>query len=95
MKEIEELAYGGQVKDGSWGLGLGERAREVLIDAVCWSLVPLYRLTGPVAFFILPGFLVWSMVKVIVSVIVRVSAIYIARGWAFGSWVHFGACPSS
>ncbi len=54
-----------------------------------WSLVPLYRLTGPVAVFILLGLLVWSIVKVIVSVIVRACTIYRARGmglWLLGAF---------
>jgi hypothetical protein len=38
---------------------------------VGWSLAPLYRLTGPVAIFISIGLLLWSIVKVVMSVIVR------------------------
>jgi hypothetical protein len=88
LTETEELAYGGQGEDCSWGLGPGERAREALIDAVGWSLVPLYHLTGPIAIFILLGLLAWSVIKVIVSVIVRACTIYRARGmglWLLGS----------
>ncbi len=54
-----------------------------------WSLVPLYRLTGPVTVFILIGFLFWSIVKVIVSVVVRACTIYRARGmglWLLGAF---------
>ncbi len=47
--------------------------------------MPLYRLTGPVAVFILIGLLVWSMIKVVISVIVRVCTIYRARG--MGLWL--------
>jgi hypothetical protein len=47
LAETAELAYGGRSKHGSWGLRLCERVREALIDAVGWSLVPLYRLMGP------------------------------------------------
>jgi hypothetical protein len=89
LTETAGLAYRGKGEDGSWGLGLGERAREALIDAVGWSLVPLNCLTGPVACFILLGLLVWSMVKVIVSVIVCACTIYIARGtglWLLGAF---------
>jgi hypothetical protein len=89
LTKTAELAYGGRGEDGSWGLGLGERAREALIDTVGWSLVPLYRLTGPVTVFILIGLLLWSIVKVIVSVIVRACTIYRARGmglWLLGAF---------
>jgi hypothetical protein len=71
--------------DGSWGLGLGQRAQEALIDVVGCALVLLCHLTGPIAVFILLGLLVWSMVKVVISVIVRACAIYQARG--MGLWV--------
>jgi hypothetical protein len=87
--ETAELAYGGRGEDGSWGLGLGERAREALIDAVGWSLVQLYHLTGPIAVFISLGLLIWSMVKVGLSVIVRACTIYRAKGmglWLLGAF---------
>jgi hypothetical protein len=46
---------------------------------------------GPVAVFILLGLLVWSIVKVVVSVIVRACTIYRARGmglWLLGAfWI--------
>jgi hypothetical protein len=41
--------------DGSWGLGLGEQARATLINAVGWSLVPMYHLVGPLAVFVILG----------------------------------------
>jgi hypothetical protein len=66
LTETAELAYRGQGEDRSWGLGLGERARGALIE-VGWSLVSLYRLTGPIAIFILLGLLAWSMINVIVQ----------------------------
>jgi hypothetical protein len=88
LTETVEVAYGGRGKDGSWGLGLGQRVRETLIDAVGWSLVPLYRMTGPVAIFIMLGLLLWSVVKIFVSVIVRACTIYRTRGmglWPLGA----------
>ncbi len=42
LTETAELAYGGRGEDGSWGFGLGERAKESLIKTVGWSLIPLY-----------------------------------------------------
>jgi hypothetical protein len=70
LTEIAELTYGGHGKDGSWGLGMGERVRAALIDAMGWSLVPLYCLAGPFAVIILEGLLPWSLVKDFVTVIV-------------------------
>ncbi len=93
LVETAELAYRGRGEDGSWGLGLGGRAREALIDEVGWSLVPRYRLTGPIAVFILLGLLVWSMVKVVVSVIVRACAIHRARGMGLRLLGAFWSLP--
>jgi hypothetical protein len=89
LTETAELAYGGCGEDRSWGLGLGERAKEALINTVGRSLIPLYRITGPIAIFIMLGLLAWSVVKVMVSVIVRACTIYWARGvgiWLLGAF---------
>jgi hypothetical protein len=69
LTETAELAYGRCGEDGSWGQGLGEWAKEALIDTVGWSLIPLYRLTGPIAIFIMLGLLVWSIVKITTTTI--------------------------
>jgi hypothetical protein len=76
------------VRVGPGASGWG--TREALIDAVGWSLVPLYYLMEPLTIFILLGLLVWSMVKVIVSVIDRVCTGLGA--WASDCSMHFGAC---
>jgi hypothetical protein len=49
LMDIADLAYGGRGKDGSWGLGMGEKARADLINAMGWSLAPQYRWVGPFA----------------------------------------------
>jgi hypothetical protein len=56
---------------------------------VGWSLIPLYHLTGPIAIFIMLGLLVWSIVKIVVSVIIRACTIYRASGvglWLLGAF---------
>jgi len=88
LTETAERAYGGRGEDGAWGLGMGERAKSALIDAVGWSLVPMYRLIGPFSVIILLGLFAWSLVKVFVTVICRACAIYRARGvgvWLLGA----------
>jgi hypothetical protein len=77
MEDVERMGPG----DSS----LGQCARGALIDAVGWSLMPLYCLMGPIAVFILLGLFVWSMIKVVVSVIVRACTIYRAR--SMGLWL--------
>jgi hypothetical protein len=87
LTETAELAYGGGGEDGSWGLGLGKQTRGALLDTV--SRCPSDVWWEPLAIFILLGLLVWSMVKVIVSVIVCACTIYRARGmvlWLLGAF---------
>jgi hypothetical protein len=68
-----------------------ERAREALIDAVGWSLVPMYCLAEPIAVFVLLGLLVWSIIKVME--IVWACMIYHAQGmglWLLGAlWTDY------
>ena len=44
LAETAELVYSGRSADSRWGLGLGERAREAIIDAVGLSFIPLCRI---------------------------------------------------
>jgi hypothetical protein len=48
MAEMAELAYSGQAGDGTWGLGMRERAKEDIINAVGLPSSPLYRIRGPI-----------------------------------------------
>ncbi len=68
--ETVELAYRGLDKDGFWGIGLWERPREAFISAVDWPLALMYYLFGPFSVIILLGLLVWSIAKIVVTVIV-------------------------
>jgi hypothetical protein len=89
LTETAELAYGGRGEDGSWGLGLGDRARDVIIDAVGWSLIPLYRLVGPSAVILILGLFFLSLLRIFVTVIFRAVAIFRARGagvWLLGAF---------
>ena len=46
---------------GEWGLSLGDRAKDMMLDHVGWSFIPLYRLFSPLSMlFILVIFvMIW------------------------------------
>ncbi len=89
LAETAELAYSGRSSDGTWGLGMGERARAAIIDAVGLSLVPLYSIVGPTAVTLLFLMFFWGVVRLVFTIIMRAIAIYRARGaglWILGAF---------
>ncbi len=52
LAEAAELAYLGR-SGGEWGLGLTELARDQIVNAVGYRLIPLYRLIGPTAVIVI------------------------------------------
>ncbi len=91
LAETEELAYHGRAADGTWGLGMGERAREAISNAVGMSFIPLYRIIGPLSATIILILFIWSLLRMVTTVAVRAYAIYQERGP--GVWL-LGACWS-
>jgi hypothetical protein len=65
MMETAQLAYGGCSEDRPWGLGLGKQGREPHINAIGYSLVPMYHLVRPFSGIVLLGHLVWSLIKLL------------------------------
>ena len=91
LAETAALAYSGRSADGAWGLGLGEKAREAIIDAVGLSFIPLYRVLGPLSMTVILVLFVWSLLRVLVTIAMRAYAIHRAKG--VGMWL-LGACWS-
>jgi hypothetical protein len=87
LAEAAELAYLGR-SGGEWGLGLTELARDQIVNAVGYRLIPLYRLIGPTAVIVILVMFIVGMARMLVDILVR--AIIIARvrgcfwmdGWA-------------
>ena len=46
-----------------WGLSLGERAKDMMLDHVGWSLIPLYRLFSPLSMLFILVIFVVGMVR--------------------------------
>ncbi len=86
LAETAEMAYTGRNEKGEWGLTLSSAAQGSLIDRVGASFFPLYRVVGPMIFFLSPLLLVWGGLQLIITVFLRVIII----GRCKGVW-HMGA----
>jgi hypothetical protein len=85
LVETEEMAYTWRNEKGEWGLALSSAAQGSLIDLVGASFFPLYRVMGPMIFFLSLQLLVWSGLRLIITVFLRV--IIIVRCKGCGIWV--------
>jgi hypothetical protein len=82
---LAEMAYIGRNERGEWGLALSTAAQGSLIDIVGANFFPLYRVVGPMIFFLSLLLLVWGGLRLVVTVLVRVIAIVRCKGC--GLWV--------
>ncbi len=85
LAETAELAYTGRTVNGEWGLALSSAAQGSLIDIVGASFFPLYKVVGPMIFFLSLMLLVWGAFRLMVTVLIRV--IVIVRYKGCGIWV--------
>ena len=80
-----DRAFEGRSSDGQWGLALGDKAKEMMLDAVGLSFVPLYRVFGPISMLLLLLFFVVGITRITLTIIVR--AIIITRARGCGPWI--------
>jgi hypothetical protein len=85
LAEMAELAYTGRSENGEWGLALSSAAQGSLIDIVGASFFPLYKVVGPMIFFLSLMLLVWGAFRLMVTVMIRVIVIVRCKGC--GIWV--------
>jgi hypothetical protein len=85
LAETAAMAYTGRNEKGEWGLALSSAAQGSLIDLVGASFFPLYRVVGPMIFFLSLLLLVWGGLRQIITVFLRV--IIIGRCKGCGIWV--------
>ena len=84
LADQTERAY--QTRSGAdWGLALGDRAKELMLDHVGWSFIPLYRLFGPLSMLFILVIFVVGLVRLTVTLLIR--AIVITRKKGCGVWV--------
>ncbi len=79
------MAYTGKNKKGEWGLALGSAAQGSLIDLVGVSFFPLYKVVGPMIFFLSLLLLVWGGLRLIITIFLRL--VIIVRYKGCGIWV--------
>jgi hypothetical protein len=70
------------------GLGLTDLARDQIVNAVGYRLIPLYRLIGPTAVIVILVMFIVGMARMLIDILVRAIIIARVRGWGF--WM-FGA----
>ncbi len=80
LAEAAEIAYIGRNEKGEWGLALGSAAQMSLVDLVRMNFFPLYRVIGPMIFFLSLLLLVWGGLRLIVTIFLRVTIIIRYRG---------------
>jgi hypothetical protein len=85
LAETAELAYVGRSDNGEWGLALSSAAQGSLIDIVGSSFFPLYKVIGPMIFFLSLMLLVWGAFRLMITILIRVIVIVRYRGC--GLWV--------
>jgi hypothetical protein len=85
LAETAEMAYSGRNERGEWGLALSTTAQGSLIDIVGASFFPLYRVVGPMIFFLSLLLLVWGGLRLVVTILVRIIVIVRCKG--YGLWV--------
>jgi hypothetical protein len=85
LAETAEMAYTGRNEKGEWGLGLSSAAQGSLIDLMGASFFPLYKVVGPMIFFLSLLLLIWGGLRLIITVFLRV--IIIVRFKGCGIWV--------
>ncbi len=72
---LAEMAYIGRNEKEEWGLALGSAAQGSLIDLVGVNFFPLYRVVGPMVFFLSLLLLVWGGLRLIITVFLRVAVL--------------------
>ncbi len=80
LAETAEMAYIGRNEKGEWGLALGSAAQGSLIDLVLVNFFPLYRVVGPMVFFLSLLLLVWGGLWLADTVFLRVVIIVQYKG---------------
>jgi hypothetical protein len=85
LTETAEIAYIGRNEKGEWGLALGSAAQVSLIDLMGINFFPLYRVVGPMIFFLSLLPLVWGGLRLVITVFLRVAIIIRYR--ECGVWV--------
>ncbi len=80
LAETAEMAYTGRNEKCEWGLALGSAAQGSLIDLVGVSFFPLYKVVGPMIFFLSLLLLVWGGLWLIITIFLEIVIIVRYKG---------------
>ncbi len=84
LAETAELAYVGRNEKGEWGQALGTAAQLSIVDLVGMSFFPLYKVVGPMIFFLSLLLMVWGGLRLVVTIFLRVAIIVRYRDVRYG-----------
>jgi hypothetical protein len=88
VADVSELAYSRRGPDGEWGLPLGPRATEAIIDHVGLSFVPLYRFLGPVSMIVILVLFFVGINRLVFTILFRAIVLGGTRGfWIFAAFL--------
>ncbi len=65
LAETAEIAYMDRNEKGEWGLALGSAAQTSLVDLVGMNFFPLYKVVGPMIFFLSLLLMVWGGLRLV------------------------------
>ncbi len=80
LAKTAEIAYLGRNEKGEWRLALGSAAQTSLVDLVGINFFPLYKMVGPMIFFLSLLLMVWGGLRLMITVFLRVAIIVRYRG---------------
>jgi hypothetical protein len=92
VADVSELAYSRRGPDGEWGLPLGPRATEAIIDLVGLSFVPLYRFLGPVSMIVILVLFFVGISRLVFTILFRAIVLGRTRGCGFWIFAAFLGC---
>jgi hypothetical protein len=85
VANVSELAYSRRGPDGKWGLPLGPRATDAIIDLVGMSFIPLYRFLGPVSMIVILVLFFVGLSRLVFNILFR--AVVLGRHRGCGFWI--------
>ena len=70
---------------GDWGLSLGDKAKDIMLDHMGWSFIPLYRLFGTLSMLFILVIFVVGLVRLVATLLIR--TVIITKKKGCGVWV--------
>jgi len=85
LTQQTELAFSDQDSFTDWGLAVGQKAQQMLTDAVGMAFVPQYRFLGSLTKFLIRVIFFLGLFKMILTIVIR--AIVFVGLHGLGTWI--------